>query len=105
MRISDWSSDVCSSDLQERLASKHGKYVPMLVKVAPDLSDDDIDAAARVLGDMRVDGVIATNTTVSRIAVQEDPLARDRRTVRRAADEQVHRGAADAAHEIGRAHV
>src|SRR3546814_10246338 len=77
MRISDWSSDVCSSDLQERLASKHGKYVPMLVKVAPDLSDDDIDAAARVLGDMRVDGVIATNTTVSRIAVQEDPLARE----------------------------
>ena len=62
---------------QERLASKHGKYVPMLVKVAPDLSDDDIDAAARVLGDMRVDGVIATNTTVSRIAVQEDPLARE----------------------------
>src|SRR3546814_501250 len=49
----------------------------MLVKVAPDLSDDDIDAAARVLGDMRVDGVIATNTTVSRIAVQEDPLARE----------------------------
>ncbi|MDN5782423.1 MAG: quinone-dependent dihydroorotate dehydrogenase [Luteimonas sp.] len=62
---------------QERLASKHGKYVPMLVKVAPDLSDDDIDAAARVLGDMRVDGVIATNTTVSRIAVQEDPRARE----------------------------
>jgi dihydroorotate dehydrogenase len=62
---------------QERLAARHGKYVPMLVKVAPDLSDDDIDAAARVLGDMRVDGVIATNTTVSRIAVQEDPLARE----------------------------
>ncbi|HVI59739.1 MAG TPA: quinone-dependent dihydroorotate dehydrogenase [Luteimonas sp.] len=62
---------------QERLAARHGKYVPMLVKVAPDLSDDDIDAAARVLGDMRVDGVVATNTTVSRIAVQEDPLARE----------------------------
>ena len=62
---------------QERLASQHGRYVPMLVKVAPDLSDDDIDAAARVLGDMRVDGVIATNTTVSRIAVQEHPLARE----------------------------
>jgi len=62
---------------QERLASQHGRYVPMLVKVAPDLSDDDIDAAARVLGDMRVDGVIATNTTVSRISVQENPLARE----------------------------
>ncbi len=62
---------------QERLASQHGRYVPLLVKVAPDLSDDDIDAAARVLADMRVDGVIATNTTVSRIAVQEHPLARE----------------------------
>ena len=55
---------------QERLASRHGRRVPVLVKVAPDLSDEDIDAAARVLGDLGVDGVIATNTTVSRIAVQ-----------------------------------
>ncbi|MGV8930613.1 MAG: quinone-dependent dihydroorotate dehydrogenase [Luteimonas sp.] len=62
---------------QERLGAQHGRRVPMLVKVAPDLSDDDIDAAARVLGDLQVDGVIATNTTVSRIAVQEHPLARE----------------------------
>ncbi|MBJ7573722.1 quinone-dependent dihydroorotate dehydrogenase [Luteimonas sp. MC1828] len=57
-------------EAQERLASRHGRRVPLLVKVAPDLSDEDIDAAARVLGDLSVDGVIATNTTVSRIAVQ-----------------------------------
>ena len=63
-------------EAQERLGAQHGKRVPMLVKVAPDLSDDDIDAAGRVLGDLQVDGVIATNTTVSRIAVQEHPLAR-----------------------------
>lgn len=55
---------------QEALAARHGRRVPMLVKVAPDLSDDDIDAAARVLSDLHVDGVIATNTTVSRLAVQ-----------------------------------
>ena len=55
---------------QEKLASQHGRRVPMLVKVSPDLSDDDIDAAARVLSDLAVDGVIATNTTVSRISVQ-----------------------------------
>ncbi|MFL6593767.1 MAG: quinone-dependent dihydroorotate dehydrogenase [Luteimonas sp.] len=64
-------------EAQERLAARHGKRVPMLVKVAPDLSDDDIDAAGRVLGDLGVDGVIATNTTVSRIAVQQHPLARE----------------------------
>ena len=62
-------------EAQERLGAQHGKRVPMLVKVAPDLSDDDIDACARVLGDLQVDGVIATNTTVSRIAVQDDPLS------------------------------
>nr|WP_295374440.1 quinone-dependent dihydroorotate dehydrogenase [Pseudoxanthomonas sp.] len=64
-------------DAQEDLAAQHGRRVPMLVKVAPDLSDDDIDAVARVLGDLGVDGVIATNTTVSRISVQDDPLAHE----------------------------
>ena len=62
-------------EAQERLAARHGRRVPVLVKVAPDLSDEDIDAAARVLGDLHVDGVIATNTTVSRIAVQGHPHA------------------------------
>ena len=64
-------------EAQERLGAQHGRRVPMLVKVAPDLSDEDIDAAARVLGDLGVDGVIATNTTVSRISVQEHPLAHE----------------------------
>ena len=64
-------------EAQERLGAQHGKRVPMLVKVAPDLSDDDIEAAARVLGDLGVDGVIATNTTVSRITVQQHPLAHE----------------------------
>lgn len=64
-------------DAQERLAARHGRRVPLLVKVAPDLSDEDIDAAARVLGDLGVDGVIATNTTVSRIAVQDHPYAHE----------------------------
>lgn len=57
-------------DGQERLASRHGKRVPMLVKIAPDLSDSDIEAAARVLTDLEVDGVIATNTTIDRGGVE-----------------------------------
>jgi dihydroorotate dehydrogenase len=64
-------------DAQERLGAQHGKRVPMLVKVAPDLSDDDIEAAARVLGDLGVDGVIATNTTIARTAIPHEPLARE----------------------------
>ncbi|MEP6908722.1 MAG: quinone-dependent dihydroorotate dehydrogenase [Pseudoxanthomonas sp.] len=62
---------------QEELGAQHGKRVPMLVKIAPDLSDEDIDAVARVLQDLSVDGVIATNTTVSRISVQDHALAHE----------------------------
>ena len=64
-------------EAQERLGARHGKRVPMLVKIAPDLSDEDVHAAARVLTDLQVDGVIATNTTVSRISVQDDPRSRE----------------------------
>ncbi|WP_427851801.1 quinone-dependent dihydroorotate dehydrogenase [Stenotrophomonas acidaminiphila] len=62
-------------DAQERLASQHSRRVPMLVKVAPDLSDRDIEAAARVLSELEVDGVIATNTTIGREGVEHDRRA------------------------------
>lgn len=62
---------------QEALAARHGRRVPMLVKVAPDLSERDIDAAARVLGELRVDGVIATNTTIDRTRIAGDALANE----------------------------
>ena len=64
-------------EAQERLGARHRRRVPMLVKIAPDMSDDDVHACARVLGDLQVDGVIATNTTVSRISVQDDPRSRE----------------------------
>ena len=62
-------------EAQERFGAQHGKRVPMLVKVAPDLSDSDVEAAARVLADLQVDGVVATNTTVSREGVEDSPHA------------------------------
>jgi dihydroorotate dehydrogenase len=52
------------------LADSHGRAVPLTVKIAPDLSDDALRAIARQLVDSKVDGVIATNTTLSRDAVQ-----------------------------------
>ena len=64
-------------EAQERLGAKHGKRVPLVVKVAPDLADEDIEVTARVLGELQVDGVVATNTTVSRIAVHQHPLAKE----------------------------
>jgi dihydroorotate dehydrogenase len=52
-----------------RLRRRHKREVPMLVKIAPDLDDAQIEAIARVLVEQSVDGVIATNTTIARDAV------------------------------------
>jgi len=56
-------------EAQERLAAQHGQRKPMLVKIAPDLSEAEIDAVAEVLVAVRMDGVIATNTTIERGAI------------------------------------
>jgi dihydroorotate dehydrogenase len=42
------------------------RYVPLLVKIAPDLSDDDVLAVADLVVADRLDGIVATNTTISR---------------------------------------
>ena len=42
------------------------RYVPLLVKIAPDLSDDDVLAVADLVAAERLDGIVATNTTISR---------------------------------------
>jgi dihydroorotate dehydrogenase len=58
--------------LRERdaLASAQGRVVPLVVKLAPDLADEALPGIARRLVEARVDGVIATNTTLSREGVQ-----------------------------------
>ncbi|MFC7402292.1 quinone-dependent dihydroorotate dehydrogenase [Citricoccus sp. GCM10030269] len=43
-----------------------GRHVPLTVKIAPDLADEDIDAVAAMAVELGLDGVIATNTTVAR---------------------------------------
>ena len=55
---------------QARLSDQHGRYVPLAVKIAPDQSDEALAELAVVLLDNAVDGVIATNTTVSREGVE-----------------------------------
>ena len=51
------------------LADQHGKRVPLVVKIAPDLTQEEIDTIAEVLPRHGIDGVIATNTTLARSAV------------------------------------
>jgi dihydroorotate dehydrogenase len=62
---------------QAALLKLHGKKVPMLVKIAPDLDESQIEALARVFNELAVDGVIATNTTISREAVSGHPLEKE----------------------------
>lgn len=57
-------------DAQSALAASHNRYVPLVVKIAPDMADDDIRQVAKVFLDQKIDGVIATNTTIDRAAVQ-----------------------------------
>lgn len=55
---------------QQKLADEHGKYTPIAVKIAPDLEPPQIDSIAALLMKHRLDGVIATNTTLSRTGVE-----------------------------------
>ena len=55
---------------QKDLAEKYGKYVPVAVKIAPDLNEDEVKSIAKSLIDHEIDGVIATNTTLSREGVE-----------------------------------
>lgn len=60
---------------QASLQTEHRKKVPLLVKIAPDLNDLQIESLARVFNELDLDGVIATNTTIDRAAVTGHPHA------------------------------
>ena len=55
---------------QRRQADAHGKYVPLAVKIAPDLDSAQIASIARLLVEHRIDAVIATNTTLVRDSIR-----------------------------------
>jgi dihydroorotate dehydrogenase len=70
---SDEALDALLGALQERrqqLITRHRRSVPMLVKIAPDLDEAQTLLIARTLQRNAIDGVIATNTTIAREAVQ-----------------------------------
>ena len=54
---------------QQELAEEHG-YKPVFVKIAPDMDEDEVEMVAQTLIDTNIDGVIATNTTLSRDGVE-----------------------------------
>ena len=62
-------------DEQTKLAKKHKKTVPLLLKIAPDLDLTAIKDIAALLLQYGFEGAVATNTTISRDAVQDHPHA------------------------------
>ena len=62
---------------QSGLAQQHGRYVPVALKIAPDLDDAQVAAIAALLMMHRIDAVIATNTTIARDAVAGLPNAEE----------------------------
>lgn len=62
---------------QQQLANQHDKYVPLVIKIAPDLSMAELTMIADKLLAYNIDGVIATNTTLSRVGVENLPHANE----------------------------
>ncbi len=60
---------------QKELSEKHKKYVPLAVKIAPDLSPEELKQVAEALLRHKIDGVIATNTTLDREMIHDMPHA------------------------------
>ena len=58
-------------DEQTRLADYYGRYVPIALKISPDLTNKHLDAISKSIIKNRIDGVIATNTTISRELVSD----------------------------------
>jgi dihydroorotate dehydrogenase len=61
------------SQLRNKLAERHQKLVPLVLKVAPDLDKEQVASIAQAVLRHRIDGVIATNTSVSREGVEGLP--------------------------------
>ncbi|MFC6051499.1 dihydroorotate dehydrogenase [Acinetobacter sp. Ac_877] len=64
-------------DRQLELAEEHQHYVPLVLKVAPDLEAEDIQFISKQLIEFKIDGLIVTNTTLSREGVEGLPFGEE----------------------------
>ena len=62
-------------DARDRAGEAHGRRVPVLLKIAPDVTEADLDSFAAVFADRKPDGLVATNTTLSRAGLADPGVA------------------------------
>jgi len=62
---------------QSVLTTEHGRKVPLALKIAPDLNDEEIELIGNTVLACELEGVIATNTTLSRVGVESSLLAEE----------------------------
>ena len=60
---------------QQQLAAERGRYVPIAIKIAPDMTAEEVTLVGATLLEEGMDAVIATNTTLDRSAVADSPYA------------------------------
>ncbi len=79
LQSSDGLGRILGALLEERavLQDRYGKRVPLLVKVAPDLTAEQLSALAQDLRSLQIDGVIATNTSIDRSGLGRSPAAQE----------------------------
>ena len=65
------------AERQELLETEHGRHVPLVVKIAPDLARPELEATAKIINQSTAEGVIATNTTIARPGLDDEPDAKE----------------------------
>jgi dihydroorotate dehydrogenase len=80
LQAPDGLQRILGSLLEERhsLRQRHGRNVPLLIKIAPDLSAEQVSLVATELRSLKPDGVIATNTTINRSTLSPSSAAEQR---------------------------
>jgi dihydroorotate dehydrogenase len=62
---------------RRQLSDRYGRHVPLLVKIAPDIAADDLATMAGIAVEGSIDGLIATNTTITRPGLEQEPVAKE----------------------------
>lgn len=65
------------AELRAECTARHGRRVPVAIKIAPDLTDAELEDIARAALEHGIDGIIATNTTITRAATLRSSLRRE----------------------------